>query len=208
MRASLLFLIFFGLCNQSLSQGAANDNANRALKKSDDLGRRIFHAIQNNQYERAKDASALILTQKDMKRIGHDLIKSIERQIHAGTYKDPADGHAMIAGIRSIFLNEKEIQKQFKKFEQEEKKFRKSFLDIHSSAKKLGFDWLKAKYLRTDNSAIKPDKHVPLSIGDLFVHFTAEKREFRIKLPNCAELSFLGWLVDSDPLTLETVKIK
>ena len=206
MRVTALLLIFICIRSQSFAQGAADDDANHVIKSPDDLGQRIYRAIQNNRYEQAKNVSALILTQKDMRRIGHDLIKSIERKINAGTYEDPADGHAMIAGIRGTFLNEKEIKEQFKKFDQEEKTFKKSFLDIHSSAKKLGFDWPKTKYLRTDSSAIRPDKHVPLPMGDLFVHFMAGKREFRIKLPNCANPPNLGWLSDSDPLSLEPVK--
>ena len=208
MRASLLLVLFFSLYHQSFSQGAADDDANSLIKNPNDLGRLIFRAIQNNRYEQAKNASALILTQKNMKNIGHDLIKMIERKIEDGAYEDPADGHAMIGGIRSAFLNEEEIKKQFAKFQKEEKILKKSFLDIHASAKKLGFNWGQTKYLRTDSSHIKPDKHVPLPIGDLYIHFMADKREFRIKLPNCANPPKIGWLMDSDPLSLEIVKTK
>lgn len=208
MRVTFLLLFFFCIRAQSFAQGAADDDADRIIKSPDDLGRRIYHAIQNNRYERAKTASALVLSQKDMKKIGNDLIKAIGRKINAGTYEDPADGHAMIAGIRATFLNEEEIKKQFEKFEKEGKILKKSFLHIHSSAKKLGFDWAKTKYLKTDSSHIKPDKHVPLPMGDLYIHFMAGKREFRIKLPNCANPPNIGWLMDSDPLSLETVKTK
>ena len=208
MRASLLLLLFFYVCNQSFSQGAADDNANRTIKNPNDLGRQFYGAIKNNRYEQAKNASALTLTQTDMKNIGHDLIKIIERKIEGGTYQDPADGHAMIVGIRSTFLNEEEIKKQFAKFEQEEKIFKKSFFDIQASAKKLGFNWGQTKYLKTDSSRVKSDKHVPLPMGDLYIHFTADNREFRIKLPNCANPPKIGWLMDSDPLSLEIVKTK
>ena len=208
MRASLLLFLFCCLCNQSFPQGAADDDANRVIKSPDDLGLRIFRAIQNNRYEQAKNASALNLTKTDMKNIGHDLIKIIERKIEEGTYQDPADGHAVIGGIRSTFLNEEEIKKQFAKFGQEEKILKKSFFDIHASAKRHGFNWSQTKHLRTDSSQIKPDKHVPLPMGDLYIHFTADNREFRIKLPNCANPPKIGWLMDSDPLSLEIVKTK
>ncbi len=208
MRASLLLFLFCCLCNQSFPQGAADDDANRVIKSPDDLGLRIFRAIQNNRYEQAKNASALTLTKTDMKNIGHDLIKIIERKIEGGTYQDPADGHAVIGGIRSTFLNEEEIKKQFAKLEQEEKNLKKSFFDIQASAKKLGFNWGQTKHLKTDSSRVKSDKHVPLPMGDLYIHFTADNREFRIKLPNCANPPKIGWLMDSDPLSLEIVKTK
>ena len=208
MRASLLLLLFCYVCNQSFPQGAVDDNANRTIKNPNDLGRQFYGAIKNNRYEQAKNASALTLTQTDMKNIGHDLIKMIERKIEDGVYQDPADGHAMIGGIRSTFLNEEEIKKQFAKFEQEEKIFKKSFFDIQASAKKLGYNWGQTKYLKTDSSRVKSDKHVPLPMGDLYIHFTADNREFRIKLPNCANPPKIGWLMDSDPLSLEIVKTK
>ena len=208
MKASLLLLLFCSLCNQSFPQGSADDDANRVIKNPDDLGRKILRAIQNNRYEQAKNASALILTQKDMKNIGYDLIKMIERKIEVGTYQDPADGHAMIGGIRSTFLNEEEIKKQFAKLEQKEKILKTSFFNVHASAKKLEFNWSQTKHLRTDSSHIKPDKHVPLPMGDLYIHFMADNREFRIKLPNCANPPKIGWLIGSDPLSLEIVKTK
>jgi hypothetical protein len=208
MRASLLLLLFFYVCNQSFSQGAADDDANRVIKSPDDLGLRIFRAIQNNRYEQAKNASALTLTKTDMKNIGHDLIKIIERKIEEGTYQDPADGHAVIGGIRSTFLNEEEIKKQFAKLEQEKKILKKSFFDIQASAKKIGFNWGQTKYLKTDSSRVKSDKHVPLPMGDIYIRFMADNREFRIKLPNCANPPKIGWLMDPAPLSLEIVKTK
>tara|TARA_B100001123_G_scaffold222872_1_gene250985 strand:- start:385 stop:1011 length:627 start_codon:yes stop_codon:yes gene_type:complete len=208
MRASLLLLLFCYVCNQSFSQGAADDNANRTIKNPNDLGRQFYRAIKNNRYEQAKNASALTLTQTDMKNIGHDLIKMIERKIEDGVYKDPADGHAMIGGIRSAFLNEEEIKKQFAKSEQVEKIFKKSFFDIQASAKKHGFNWGQTKHLKTDSSRVKSDRHVPLPMGDIYIHFMADNREFRIKLPNCANPPKIGWLMDPAPLSLEIVKTK
>ncbi|MDG2213319.1 MAG: hypothetical protein P8M70_05795, partial [Verrucomicrobiota bacterium] len=67
-------------------------------------------------------------------------------------------------------------------------------------------DWQKTKYLRTDSSRIKKDNEIPMPIGNLFIHFMGDDREFRIKLPNCAKIPTLGWLTDSDPLSLEPVK--
>ena len=208
MRVTALLLFFICINAQSFAQGAADDDANRIIKSPDDLGRQIYHAIQNDRYDQAKSASALMLSQKDMKQIGHDLIKTIKQRIKAGAYEDPADGQAIIQGIKGTFLNEQEIKKQFAKLEQEEKNFKESFIKMKATAKNLGFDWLKTKYLRTDSSSIKPDKHVPLPVGDLYVHFMAKKREYRIKLPNCANPPNLGWLMDSDPLSLEPLNKK
>ena len=208
MRLSLLLLLFCYVCNQSFPQSVADDNANRSIKNPDDLGRQFYRAIKSNRYEQAKNASTLTLTQTDMKNIGHDLIKMIERKIEAGAYQRPADGHAMIGAIRHAFLDQEEVKKQFAKFELEEKSFKKSFFNIQASAKKLGFNWDQTKYLKTDSSRVKPDKHIPLSMGDLYIHFTANNREFRIKLPNCANPPKIGWLMDSDPLSLEIVKTK
>ena len=55
------------------------------------------------------------------------------------------------------------------------------------------------------NDSYGEDNEIPMPIGNLFIHFTATDREFCIKLPNCANPPKLGWLTDSDPLTLEPV---
>ena len=166
----------------------------------------MFQAIKTGNYKKAKNASALMLTPKDMRDIGRNLIKSINQKIKAGAYENPADGQAIIQGIKGTFLDEEEIKKQFAKLKQEEMRFKKSFNQIHGMNKNLGFDWQKTKYLRTDSSRIKKHNEIPMPIGNLFIHFMAGDRESRIKLPNCAHLPNLGWLTDSDPLSLEPVK--
>ena len=199
-----LCILFLGIF-EAFTQGAAEDNSPKIHQTPDALGLHLFQAIKTGNYKQVKTASALALTPKDMRQIGHDLIKSVEQKIKAGAYENPADGEAIIQGIKGTFLNEEEIKKQFAKLKQEEMRFKKSFNQIRGMDKTHGFDWQKTKYLRTNSSLIKNDDEIPMLIGDLFIHFMAGDREFRIKLPNCAHLPNLGWLIDSDPLSLEPV---
>ena len=200
-----LFILFFGI-SEAFTQGTAENTSPRKFQTPDTLGHHLFQVINTGNYNQLKNASALVLSQKDMKDIGRNLIKSINQKIKAGAYENPADGQAIIQGIKGTFLDEEEIKKQFAKLKQEEMRFKKSFNQIHGMDKTHGFDWQKTKYLRTDSSLIKNDDEIPMLIGDLFIHFMAGDREFRIKLPNCAHLPNLGWLIDSDPLSLKPVK--
>ena len=200
-----LCILFLGIF-EAFTQGAAEDNSPKIHQTPDALGLHLFQAIKTGNYKQVKTASALALTPKDMRQIGHDLIKSVEQKIKDGDYENPADGQAVIQGIRGTFLDDEEIKKQFAKLKKEEKTFKESFNQIHGMDKTHGFDWQKTKYLRTDSSRIKKDRMIPLTVGDLFIHFMAGDREFRIKLPNCATPPTLGWLTDSDPLSLEPVK--
>jgi hypothetical protein len=208
MRAiTALCILFLGIF-EAFTQGAAEDNSPKNHQTPDALGHHLFQAIKTGNYKQVKTASALALTRKDMRQIGHDLIKSVEQKIKDRDYENPADGQAVIQGIRGTFLDDEEIKKQFAKLKNEEKTFKESFNQIHGMDKTRGFDWQKTKYLRTDSSRIKKDRMIPLTVGDLFIHFMAGDKEFRIKLPNCAALPTLGWLTDSDPLSLETLKTK
>ncbi len=200
-----LFILILGLFKVN-TQGTAEYTSPKRYGTPDALGRQVFQSVATGNYKELKNASALVLTQKDMKQIGQDLIKSVEQKINIGGFDKPADGHAVIQGIRLTFLDGEEIKKQFAKLKQEEMRFKKSFNQIHGMDKTHGFDWQKTKYLRTDSSLIKNDDEIPMLIGDLFIHFMAGDREFRIKLPNCAHLPNLGWLIDSDPLSLKPVK--
>ena len=191
---------------EAFAQGIAEDTSPRIFQTPDALGRQVLQYIATGNYKQLKNTSALMLSQKDMKQIGKDLIKSVEQKINKGDFEKPADGHAVIQGIRGTFLSEEEIKKQFAKLKQEEMRFKKSFNQTHGMSKTHGFDWQKTKYLRTDSSLIKKDNEIPMPIGNLFIHFMADGREFRIKLPNCANPPNLGWLTDSDPLSLEPVK--
>ena len=202
-----LIILVLGLFKVN-AQGTAEDSSPRRYNTPDALGRQVFQATIAGNYKQIKNASAFALTPKDMRQIGHDLIKSINQKIKAGEYENPADGQAVIQGIRGTFLDDGEIKKQFAKLKKEEKTFKESFNQIHGMDKTRGFDWQKTKYLRTDSSHIKKDNEIPLPIGNLFIHFTAGDREFRIKLPNCANPPNMGWLIDSDPLSLEPVKTK
>ena len=198
----VIFLSYF----EASAQGTAEDTSPKRYATPDALSRHLFQVIRTGNYKQLKNASALVLSQKDMKDIGQNLIKSVEQKIKAGAYENPADGEAIIQGIKGTFLNEEEIKKQFAKLKQEEMRFKKSFNQIRGMDKTHGFDWQKTKYLRTNSSLIKNDDEIPMLIGDLFIHFMAGDREFRIKLPSCAHLPNLGWLIDSDPLSLKPVK--
>ena len=200
-----LIILVLGLFKVN-AQGTAEDTSPKRYGTPDALGRQAFQSVATGNYKELKNASALVLTQKDMKQIGQDLIKSVEQKINKGDFDKPADGHAVIQGLRLTFMNDDEIKKQFLKFKKEEENFRKSFEQIRGMAQKHDFKWKKTKYLRTDSSYIKKDDEIPMPIGNLFIHFMAGDREFRIKLPNCANPPKLGWLTDSDPLTLEPVK--
>ena len=206
MRVIIPLFLFLSAIPEVYTQGTAEDTSPRKFKTPDALGRHLFQAIKTGNYKQAANASALAINSKDMKHIGQDLIKIVEQKIKAGDYENPADGQAVIQGIRGTFLNEDEIKKQFAKLKQDEKKFKKSFNQVHDMDQIQGFDWKKAKYLRTDSAQIKKDRMVPLTVGDLFIHFKSANQEFRIKLPNCANPPRLGWLTDSDPLSLEPVK--
>ena len=199
-------LIILVLCLfKADAQGIAEDTSPKRYRTPEALGWHFFKAIKTGNYNQIKNASTLALTPKDMKDIGQDLIKAVEQKIKAGDYENPANGQAVIQGIRETFLDNEEIKKQFEKLKKEEKVFKESYNQIHGMDKTRGFDWQKTKYLRTDSSNIKKDNEIPMPIGNLFIHFTATGREFRIKLPNCANPPKLGWLTDSDPLTLEPV---
>ena len=206
MRVIIPLFLFLSAIPEVYTQGTAVDTSPRKFQTPDALGRHLFQAIKTGDYKQAANASALALTSKDMKHIGQDLIKIVEQKIKAGDYENPADGQAVIQGIRDTFLNEDEIKRQFAKLKQEEKKFKKSFNQVHDMDQTHGFDWQKTKYLRTDSAQIKKDRMVPLTVGDLFIHFKSANQEFRINLPNCANPPHLGWLTDSDPLSLEPVK--
>ena len=206
MRVIIPLIVYFSIIPPAYTQGTAEDNSPRKFQTPDALGRHLYKAIKAGKYKQAKNASALALTPKDMKNIGQDLIKLVEQKIHNGDYQNPADGQAIIGGIRGTFLNNEEVKKQFGKLKKEEKVFKKSFEQIRAMTKKHRFDWQKTKYLRTDSSNIKKENEIPMPVGNLFIHFMATDREFRIKLPNCANPSKLGWLTDSDPLTLEPLK--
>jgi len=198
----VIFLALF----EADAQDIAEDNSPKMHQTPDALGRHVFEAIRNNKYTQAKNTSPLIFTPTDMKQIGRDLIKSVEQKINKGDYDKPADGHAIIQGIRLTFLNDDEIKKQFLKVKKEEKNFRKSFEKIQGMAQKHGFQWKRTEYLRTDDSQIMKDKSFTgMPIGNLFIHFMAGDRKFSIKLPHCAKPPKLGWLIDSDPLSLEPV---
>ena len=198
----VIFLALF----EANAQDRAEDNSPKIHQTSDALGRHVFESIKKNKYNQAKSTSPLIFSPADMKQIGQDLIKSVEQKINNGDYDKPADGHAIIQGIRLTFLNNDEIKKQFLKVKKEEENFKKSFVQIQGMAQTHGFKWKKTEYLRTDNSQInKDDTFTGMPIGNLFIYFTADESKFCIKLPSCAKPPKLGWLIDSDPLTLEPV---
>jgi hypothetical protein len=141
-----------------------------------------------------------------MKTIGDDIIKAIESKLKNGGFKNPKIGRTMMKSIREDLGSPEKLAMQMKDLQKKEPAFKESLAAVRAQAKAAGVDWNKAKYLRTDASNAKEDEDIPLRTGDLFIHFKAAGKEYRIKLDDCAKTPRWGWMLGPDKLQFDTVK--
>jgi hypothetical protein len=184
----------------------AEDSGRASLLTPEALGKTVYEAIAKNRYPQLRAVSALSLDVKEMKTIGDDIIKAIEAKLKNGGFENPEIGRTMLKSIREDLGSPEGLAQQMKELQQKEPDFKKSLADVRAQAKAAGVDWNKAKYLRTDASNAKEDEDIPLRTGDLFIHFKAAGKEYRIKLDDCAKTPRWGWMLGLDKLQFDTVK--
>ena len=183
----------------------AEDTGRATLLTPEALGKTVYEAIAQNRYPKLRSVSALSLGAKEMETVGGDIIKAIENKLKNGGFGDPEIGHAMLKSIREDLGSPKKLAKQMRDLQKKEPDFQKSLATVHAQAKAAGVDWTKAKYLRTDASNAKQDEDIPMRTGDLFIHFKAAGKEYRIKLNDCAKTPRWGWMLGPDELQLDPV---
>ena len=189
------------------AQDTVSEDSGRAnLLSPEALGQTVYRAIANNKYPQLRAVSALSLEAKEMKTIADDIIKAIEAKLKNGGFENPEIGRTMLKSIREDLGSPEGLAQQMKDLQQKEPDFKKSLADVRAQAKAAGVDWNKAKYLRTDASNAKEDEDIPLRTGDLFIHFKAAGKEYRIKLDDCAKTPRWGWMLGPDKLQFDTVK--
>ena len=184
----------------------AEDSGRATLLTPEALGKTVYEAISKNRYPKLRSVSALSLVAKEMETVGGDIIKAIENKLKNGGFGDPEIGRAMLKSIREDLGSPKKVAKQMRDLQKKEPDFQKSLATLRAQAKTAGVDWAKAKYLRTDASNAKQDEDIPMHTGDLFIHFKAAGKEYRIKLDDCAKTPRWGWMLGPDELQLDTVK--
>jgi len=208
MMKTVVFMI--GLLSAAQYVGAqdnvAEDSGRATLLTPEALGKTVYEAIANNKYLQLRAVSALSLEAKEMKTIADDIIKAIEAKLKNGGFENPEIGRTMLKSIREDLGSPEGLAQQMKELQQKEPDFKKSLADVRAQAKAAGVDWNKAKYLRTDASNAKEDEDIPLRTGDLFIHFKAAGKEYRIKLDDCAKTPRWGWMLGLDKLQFDTVK--
>jgi hypothetical protein len=184
----------------------AEKSSRTTLLTPESLGKTVYEAIAKNRYPQLRAASALSLDAKEMEIFGNDIIKAIEAKLKNGGFENPEIGHTILKSIREDLVSPEKLAMQIKDLQKKESAFKKSLATLRSQAKAAGVDWTKAKYLSTDASNSKADEDIPLRTGDLFIHFKAAGKEYRIKLDNCAKTPRWGWMLGPDKLQLDAVK--
>jgi hypothetical protein len=189
------------------AQGTVAEDSGRAnLLSPEALGKTVYRAIATNQYPQLRAVSALSLDVKEMKTIADDIIKAIEAKLKNGGFENPEIGRVMLKSISEDLGSPEKLAVQVKDLQKKEPAFKESLATVRAQAKTTGVNWAKAKYLKTDASNAKQDEDIPLRTGDLFIHFKAAGKEYRIKLNDCAKTPRWGWMLGPDELQLDPVK--
>ena len=186
----------------------AEDSSRASLLTPEALGKTVYEAVAKNIYPQLRAVSALSLDVKEMKTIGDDIIKAIEAKLKSGGFKNPEIGRTMMKSIREDLGSPEKLAMQMKDLQKKESAFKESLATVRAQAKTTDVDWDKAKYLKTDASNAKQDEDIPLRTGDLFIHFIAAEKEYRIKLNDCAKTPRWGWMLGPDKLQFNPASIK
>ena len=187
---------------------AAQESGRGNIPTPEVFGTTVYNAIANNNYPQLRAVSALSLDLNEMETIGSDIIKVIATKLNNNGFVDPEIGNQMLKSIRKDLGSPEGLAKQMKELQQKEPKFKESLNRLRAQAQATGVDWTKAKYLKTEASNAKLDEDIPLRTGDVFIHFKAAGKEYRIKLDDCAKTPRWGWMLGPDELQLDTVKNK
>ena len=200
MIKTAIFLIALAL--PAAAQDAVEIPGHPRLATTDALGRHMFEALASGNYEKARSATALRLTRKE---IGQ-LFEAIIERIAKGQAGNPNQGPNLLE-LREHLANPKRLDKEFKKMrEKSEPKFRKAFDAIRARAKAEQIDWNNVKYLKTDDSKVRKGNEIPFEEGDLTVHFSANGRQYRLLIEDAANTPLWGWMGGPNPLQLQPLK--
>jgi ABC-type phosphate transport system auxiliary subunit len=200
MIKTAIFLIALAL--PAAAQDAVEIPGHPRLATTDALGRHMFEALATGNYEKARSATALRLTRKEIGRLFEDIIERVVK----GQAGNPNQGKAL-QRLREQLAKPERLDEEFKKMsEKAEPKFHQAFNTIRAHAKAEQIDWNNAKYLKTDDSKVRKGNEIPFEEGDLTVHFSANGRQYRLLIEDAANTPLWGWMGGPDPLQLQPLK--
>ena len=174
MIKTAIFLI--ALAMPAASQDAVEVPSHPRLATTDALGRHMFEALATGNFGKARSATALRLTRKEIGLLFEDIIKRVVK----GQAGNPNQEQAL-RRLREQLAKPERLDEEFKKMrEKSEPKFRQAFNTIRAQARAEQIDWNNAKYLKTDDSKVRKGNGIPFEEGDLTVHFRASGRQSRL----------------------------